>query len=88
MVAGSSEVEGVAGGELRGGGGYGGEVVLGLRWSPIEVGSLGSSSRTRRSYWWRWLGERVVGCDAFHRSWAAAEPAGVGEESLSGPIHC
>ena len=38
VVAGSSEVEGIAGGELRGGGGYGGEVVFGLRWSPIEVG--------------------------------------------------
>ena len=38
VVAGSSGVEEIAGGELRGGGGYGGEVVFGLRWSPIEVG--------------------------------------------------
>ena len=29
VVAGSSEVEGIAGGELRGGEGYGGEVVFG-----------------------------------------------------------
>ena len=88
VVAGSSEVEGIAGGELRGGGGYGGEVVFGLRWSPIEVGLLGSSARTRGSYWWRWLGERVAGCDVFHRSSAAAKLAGVGEDGLLRSIHC
>ena len=88
VVAGSSEVEGIAGGKLRGGGGYGGEVVFGLRWSPIEVGLLGSSARTRGSYWWRWLGERVAGCDILHRSSAAAELAGVGEDGLLRSIHC
>ena len=36
--AGSTEVEGVAGGELRGGEGYGGEVTFVLRWPPTEVG--------------------------------------------------
>ena len=38
VVAGPSEVGGVAGGELRDGGGYGGEVIFVLRWSPIELG--------------------------------------------------
>ena len=38
VVAGSSGVEEIAGGELHGRGGYGGKVVFGLRWSPIEVG--------------------------------------------------
>ena len=88
VVVGSSGVEEIAGGELHGGGGYGGEVVFGLRWSPIEVGLLGSSARTRGSYWWRWLGERVAGCDVFHRSSAAAELAGVGEDGLLRSIHC
>lgn len=88
MVAGSSEVGGVAGGELRGGEGYGGEVVFGLRWSPIEVGQMGSFARTRGSYWWRWLSERVAGCDVLHQSLAAAELAGVGEDGLLPSIHC
>ena len=79
MVAGSSGVEEIAGGELRGGEGYSGEVVFGLRWSPIEVGLLGSSARTRGSYWWRWLGGEGSGCSVLHRSAAAAELAGVGE---------
>ena len=78
--------EEVTGGELRGGGGYGGEVVFGLRWSPIEVGLLGSSARTRGSYWWRWLGESVAACDVFHLS-LAAEPAGVGEDGLDRSIY-
>ena len=38
VVVGSAEVEGVAGGELRGGEGYGGEVTFVLRWPPTEVG--------------------------------------------------
>ena len=88
MVHGSSEVEGIAGGELRGGGGYGGEVVFGLRWSPIKAEVLGSSARTRESYWWRWLGERVAGPDVLHRSLAAAELAGVGEDGHYGSIYC
>ena len=88
MVDGSSEVEGIAGGELRGGEGYGGEVLFVLRWSLIEDEQLGSSARTRGSYWWRWLGERVVGCDESHRSLAAAELAGVGEDGPLRSIYC
>ena len=34
MVA---NVDGVAGDELRGGDGFGGEVILGLRWFPIKI---------------------------------------------------
>ena len=76
-------MEGIAGGELRGGEGYGGEVLFVLRWSLIEDEQLGSSARTRGSDWWCWLGERVAGCDESHRSLAAAELAGVEED---GPL--
>ena len=88
VVAGSSEVEGIAGGELRGGGGYGSEVGFGLRWFPIEAETLGSSARTRGSYWWRWLGEGVTGCDVSHRSLAAAALAADEEDGHYGSIHC
>ena len=54
-------VGGVAGGELRGGEGYGSEVSFGLRWFPIEAEALGSSARTRGSDWWRWMGGEVSG---------------------------
>ena len=86
MVVGSTEVEGVAGGELRGGEGYGSEVGFGLQWFPIEAEALGSSARTRGSEWWRWMGGGVSGCDEWHQKAAAAEPAGVGEDGLSQPI--
>ena len=49
VVVGSMVVGGVAGGELRGGGGYASEVVFGLRWFPIEAEALGSSARTKGS---------------------------------------
>ena len=81
-------MEGIAGGELRGGEGYGGEVLFVLRWSLIEDEQLGSSARTRGSDWWCWLGERVAGCDESHRSLAAAELAGVEEDGHYGSIHC
>ena len=85
MVA---DVDGVAGDELRGGDGFGGEVILGLRWSPIKAEALGSSARARGSDWWRWMGERVAGCAVLHRSAAAAEPAGDEEDGHYGSIHC
>ena len=37
VVVGSAGVEGVAGGELRGGGGFGDKVILGPRWLPIKM---------------------------------------------------
>ena len=88
MVAGSTVVGGVAGSELRGGEGYGSEVSFGLRWFPIEVEALGISARTRGSEWWRWMGGGVPGSDEWHRTAAAAEPAGVGEDGLFRSIHC
>ena len=88
MVVGSTVVGGVAGGELRGGGGYGSEVGFRLRWFPIEAEALGSSARARGSEWWRWMGEGVPGCDEWHRKAAAAEPAGVGGDGLFRSIHC
>ena len=88
MGARSSGVEEIAGGELRGGGGYGGEVVFGLWWSLVEAEALGSSARLRGSSWWRWLGERVAVCDVLRRSLAAAELAGVEEDGHYGSIHC
>ena len=87
VVVGSTVVGGVAGGELRGGGGYGSEVGFGLRWFPIEAEALGSSARTRGSEWWRWMGEGVPGCDEWHRKAAAAEPAGGGGDGLFRSIH-
>ena len=68
-------------------GSYGGEVTIVLRWSPIEFGQLGSSARLRGGSWWRWIGERVAGCDESHRSLAAAELAGVEEDGHYGSIH-
>ena len=68
--------------------GYGGEVTIVLRWSPIEFGQLGSSARLRGSFWWCWLGERVAGCDESHRGLAAAELAGVEEDGHYGSIYC
>ena len=87
MVVGSTEVEGVAGGELHGGGGYGSEGGFGLWWFPIEVEALGISARTRGSEWWRWMGGGVAGYDEWHRKAAAAEPAGVGGDGLFRSIH-
>ena len=62
MLVGSTVVEGVTGGELRGGGDLGWFGVFELRWSLVESEALGSSARTRGSEWWRWMGEGVPGC--------------------------
>ena len=82
VVVGSSGVEGVAGGELRGGGGF----VLfwgsGLRWFSSEFEVLGGSARPRGRGWWHWLDGCGSGCDERGRSVAAAEPTGDGEEGL------
>ena len=87
MVVGSTVVGGVAGGELRGGEGYGSEVGFGLRWFPIEAEALGSSARTRGSGWWRWMGGGLSGRDEWHRKAAAAERAGGGGDGLFRSIH-
>ena len=69
-------MEEVTGGELRGGGGYGGEVTFGFRRSLAEAEALGSSARLRGSSWWRWIGGGMLGCDAWHGIATATELAG------------
>ena len=76
MVAGSVGVEGVASGELHGGGGFGWVWGCALRWFPITTERLGSSARARGVGWWRWKGGGGSTCDARHRSVAAAELTG------------
>ena len=79
--------EEVTGGELRGGGGYGGEVIFGFRWSLVEPEALGSSARLRGSSWWRWIGGGSSGCDERHWIAAATELAG-DEEERTFPDDC
>ena len=82
MVAGSPEVEGVAGGELRGGGGFGDKVIFGPRWSPTQIDRGVALARGRKGSWWReWRGRGTSG-DGIGRGLAATEPAGLGEEGL------
>ena len=68
--------------------GYGGEVTIVLRWSPIEFGQLGSSARLRGRSWWRWIGKRVAGGDESRWGLAAAELAGVGGNGPLRSIYC
>ena len=57
VVVGSAGVEGVADGELRGGGGLGGRVVLGLRWFSIKIEQGKGLTGGREGSWWReWRG--------------------------------
>ena len=82
MVVGSLGVEGVAGGELRGGGGSGDKVSLGLRWSPAKIERGVVLARGRESSWWReWRGGGTGG-DGIGRDLAATEPDGLGEDGL------
>lgn len=80
--------EEVTGGELCGGRRFGSKVSYGLWWSLAEAESLGSSARLWGDSWWRWMGGGEPGCDVLHRSSAAAELAGVGEDGFFGSIHC
>ena len=82
MVAGSPGVEGVAGGELRGGGGFGDKVIFGLRWSPTKIDRGVALARGRGSSWWRDWRRRGPGGDGIDRGLAATELAGLGEEGL------
>ena len=52
MVARLAWVKGVAGGELRGGGGFRWFGGFELRWSLVEFERLGGSMRSRGVVWW------------------------------------
>ena len=86
MVVGSSGVEGVTGGELRGGRWFGSKVGFGLRWFLVEAEVLGSSARLWGDGWWRWMDGGGSGCDAPHWIEAATELAGDEEEGPSPSI--
>ena len=75
-------VEGVAGGEPRGGDGFGHDWGFGLWWLPIMAEGLGGSARSRGVGWWRWLDGGGPGCDKTDRRMAVAELAGDGEDGL------
>ena len=64
VVVGSAGVEGVAGGELRGRGGLGSKVVLGLRWFPIKIEQGEGFTGGREGSWWReWRGGGPSGAE-------------------------
>ena len=52
VVEGAVGVKGVAGGELRGGGGFGHDWGFGLWWLSIEAKRMGDSVRSRGVEWW------------------------------------
>ena len=66
-------MEGVAGGELRGGDGFGWSWGPGLRWFSHAAEGLGGSARSRGRGWWHWRDGKGSACDVWHRSVAAAE---------------
>ena len=82
MVDRLAGAKGVAGGELRSGGGFGRIWGFGLRWLPSEFEVLGGSARSRGRGWWHWLDGGGSGCDERSRGVAAAEPAGDGVDGL------
>ena len=57
MVARKVGTEGVAGGELRGGDGFGWILGLGLWWFPNAFEGLSGSARLRGRGWWHWEGK-------------------------------
>jgi hypothetical protein len=71
-----------AGGELRGGDGFGRDWGSGLWWFPIKFEGWGGSVRSRGRGWWYWMDGEGSGCGARHRNVAAATLFGDGEESF------
>ena len=57
MVARQVGTEGVAGGELRGGDGFGWIWGPGLWWFPNALEGLSGSARLRGRGWWHWEGK-------------------------------
>ena len=82
MVDRLAGVQGVTGGELRGGQWFGSNWGFGLRWFPIKFERWGGSARSRRVEWRRWMDRGGSARDARHRSMAAAELARDEEEGL------
>ena len=83
MVARLAGVEGVAGGELRGGRWFRVDRGLELWWLPIGLERWGGSARARGVGRWRWMSCGGPARDVRHRSVAAAELAGDEEEGSS-----
>ena len=79
-------MEGVTGGELRGGRWLREIWGFGLRWLPVKFEVLGGSARSRGNGWWCWMDGGGSSCDDRHRKAAAAEPAGVEEDGYQPPI--
>ena len=82
MVEEVAGMEGVAGGELRGGRWLREIWGFGLRWLPSKFEVLGGSARSRGRGWWHWLDGGGSGCDERSRRVAAAELARGKEESF------
>ena len=82
MVDRLAGVEGVTGGELRGGRWFGSNRGFGLRWFLIRFERWGGSARSRRVEWRRWMDRGGSARD--ERDWnvAAAELTGEGEDGL------
>ena len=76
-------VEGVAGGELRDGGGFGRFWGLELRWFPVVFERWGGSARFRGVERWLQTDEGGSGCDERDQNVAAAELTGEGEDGIS-----
>ena len=74
--------EGDVGDELRGGGGSGDKVSLGLWWSSAKIERGVVLARGRESSWWREWREGGTGGDGIGRGLAATELAGLAEEGL------
>ena len=75
-------MEGVAGGELRGGRQLREVWGFGLRWFPDAAEGLGGSARSRGVGWWCWMDGGWPARGERSRSMVAAEPARDGEEGL------
>ena len=82
MVEEVAEMEGVAGGELRGGRWFRVDRGLELWWLPIGLERWGGSARLRGVGRWHWMSWGGPARDVRHRSVAAAELAGDEEEGL------
>ena len=74
--------EGVTGGELRGGGGFGRFWGLELRWFSIVFERWGGSARFRGVERWLQADGGGSGCNERDRNVAAAELTGEGEDGL------